>query len=914
VITSYEVGTIFKIVDRASPVISELTRMMYRLEETTALTKKNLQSIGSIRFGNLNRGIIGLTEHAARMQAAFGKTFDEIKMGTGASITQAQSLAAEWRNVAAAARSAGIAAGSGTRRASASVTLPGHTPGSSRGGMFGLRTRNHLALPGGTSVGVHGHGMGGQAALAAAGIIGYSVYEEAQIEDIAARALMTGQIKTGAGVKDSEAFKRIREVIRTNTAKTGFSPRQVGDAILSTERQFGGLSFDKRLSLENTILPYAAIEARMKETDLSTAFEAMVGMTHMTGTYDAKKVPELMRQFSYASMVTPASINTFRNALGYSMPILSGGMRMDPGAVMFLTAMTESAGITNSKSGTWIRSFFEKLMPASGMNLTRSAPKHNSALQQMGLLDANGRPSWEVKGVGGKVDWMQSVVKLSQTMNTALGKMDDSTRLSALHQVFGERGGGFGALMNLPEFIAQFPTIVQKMQNWQGGSGGLLEYMAASPVQQGRTAWADLQNVLLDIGQVALPPVLTSLRAFDDLIKNVGGTLGLVLQHLPKQGSFGGIPNQGTLGDAIGKGMAAGGAVGLGVGWFGGPISMGLSGALGAVVGGGAYAGSYLANKYLPGGTGGASAASGTVRTIPIPGGAGSSLGPSTGTFNVPDDDALPPNARPRMYSPASYTTGGGSPGGLSQFASFAPASTSGGMSYMPPSVAGMGVGVRHGGGNISIPTGPAPGGIIGHVKQSQSAGAKRLMADLMARGWSKEAAAVAAGNASVESGFNPSNHSGDGGTSWGLMQWHLDRRSSMVNWAKSHGKNWNDWDSQVGFLDHEWRQRFGKDSVASHDMNRLKYMGKRYEGYSTNSFGTRNALADRFLRLPTNVGESPVTHPPKAEHHAETPVNLHLDGRVVARSTMKHMARMGNGPARAPRMPDYTAATPISV
>ncbi|MEJ2626913.1 MAG: hypothetical protein P8Z80_21205, partial [Pseudolabrys sp.] len=54
------------------------------------------------------------------------------------------------------------------------------------------------------------------------------------------------------------------------------------------------------------------------------------------------------------------------------------------------------------------------------------------------------------------------------------------------------------------------------------------------------------------------------------------------------------------------------------------------------------------------------------------------------------------------------------------------------------------------------------------------------------------------------------------------------------------------------------------------------------------------------------------VPHHPGVEHH--TPLVLKLDGRTVARSTMKHITKDGNGPARSPRMPDPTAVRPISV
>ena len=161
-----------------------------------------------------------------------------------------------------------------------------------------------------------------------------------------------------------------------------------------------------------------------------------------------------------------------------------------------------------------------------------------------------------------------------------------------------------------------------------------------------------------------------------------------------------------------------------------------------------------------------------------------------------------------------------------------------------PPGGAGIGAPSGHGagfgaGGAVNVPGGPGVGG---------APGAQRLMTDLINRGWSKEAAAVMAGNVQQESGFNPRNDRGDSGTSWGLAQWHGDRRMRLLREAAKAGKPWQDWDVQVGLMDKEWRERYG-DAVSSHDFNRLAQLGRRYEGYSTNTFGQRVGAAQRYLR-----------------------------------------------------------------
>ena len=59
---------------------------------------------------------------------------------------------------------------------------------------------------------------------------------------------MTGQVKIDGDMTSMAAFKTFRDVIQRNAAKGGFSPKEVGEAILGSERQFAGLGFDKRMT------------------------------------------------------------------------------------------------------------------------------------------------------------------------------------------------------------------------------------------------------------------------------------------------------------------------------------------------------------------------------------------------------------------------------------------------------------------------------------------------------------------------------------------------------------------------------------------------------------------------------------------------------------------------------------------
>jgi hypothetical protein len=71
----------------------------------------------------------------------------------------------------------------------------------------------------------------------------------------------------------------------------------------------------------------------------------------------------------------------------------------------------------------------------------------------------------------------------------------------------------------------------------------------------------------------------------------------------------------------------------------------------------------------------------------------------------------------------------------------------------------------------------------------------------LIGKGLSKSQAAGVAGNLHHESGFNPTVKPGDGGTSFGIAQWHNERGVKMKNWTKKNGHNPNTFKGQMEYL-----------------------------------------------------------------------------------------------------------------
>jgi len=114
-----------------------------------------------------------------------------------------------------------------------------------------------------------------------------------------------------------------------------------------------------------------------------------------------------------------------------------------------------------------------------------------------------------------------------------------------------------------------------------------------------------------------------------------------------------------------------------------------------------------------------------------------------------------------------------------------------------------------------------------------QNEAAMHMMDRLISHGWTEPAAAIAAGNAMQESGFNPSN-SGDPsipGGSHSYMQWNRDRLAALKSFAAGQGKDWQDRDVQIDFLDREARQKV-PTWPSQQGLGQAREISKAYEGY----------------------------------------------------------------------------------
>ena len=467
---SFEAGAIFRIIDEATPILARLSRRMAEFDDIIKATSKNLLRLGDVPLTGLSTRI------------------DEL-------IAQSKVLTDSYGKVAAAATTAGRAA-----------SVAG-------GGGIGYRPPG-IPVPGG------GHFHGGIAAIAGAGALAYGAYEEGQFEDAAFRAMYTAGIPADPAER-ARRMKQLRDIIQTATTTTGKPIGDVEEATLTGIRQFAGMPWDQRLKILPDLLAGAAAESVLKGkgTTVEEGMEVFTGLAHMTKEYSLEGIKKLIPVFAYLSTVDPEKIKQMQRASSYAVPILQSALEIDPTQTLLLVAALQRAGVTNTKSGTWIRSMAINAMPGTRLMSKKLFEAHEEALRAFGLVDTHGKPTWFTDG---KPD----IIKMLDIAGTNAAKIPLTMRSAYEMALFGSRGAGAMAVLSDPKVLAQVHILEEQMKSFKTGLDFFKQYEQDSPLQKFRTSWSDLQKVLMDIGTTALPPVVTLLQGLDAGLKGLNKTLG----------------------------------------------------------------------------------------------------------------------------------------------------------------------------------------------------------------------------------------------------------------------------------------------------------------------------------------------------------------------------------------------------
>ncbi len=548
-ISTFEVASVFKIKDEAT---ATLTRMAEKVAEFNLMVKEareNLAGLSRLRLSGLNARLQGLTDQAGKLRASFGNTFATMDAQVGTAITEVHTLAAEWQRVAAAATAASRAT-----RAIAAANPRQRVMGHGGGGGGGIHVSSlGLPFPGG-----HANvRIGNNAAMAGAGMLAYGAYQEAQFEDAAFRAMYTAGIPADKG-EQARRFKELRDLVQREAAKTGMPVHDVEGALLVGMRQFAGMPWGQRIAVMPPLMEAAAAEARLKDSSTAEGMEVFTGFAHMMKHYSVEDLKRDAPKIAYLSTVDPERLKSMERTASYAVPILQSGLEFDPFDTLLLMTAMQRGGVANTKSGTWIRELAIRAQPGTSLMSKTAFKKHEEALHALGLVDANNQPTWFTAG---KPD----LLKLLDIGGEHAGAIPLTQRAAIERQLFGAQGSGAFALLSDPAIRGQIEGLKAELARFETGTAFFKEYGESSPIQQFRETWADLQNVLMDIGTKVLPPLTDTLRSFDSGLKTMKDTLG-----------------SGVLGTIVTAGLGA---------YAGGRIA----GAPGAIVGG--ILGAALPNK-----------------------------------------------------------------------------------------------------------------------------------------------------------------------------------------------------------------------------------------------------------------------------------------------------------------------------
>jgi hypothetical protein len=521
-ITSFEVGSVFRIIDEASPGLRKILAQVRELTKAIDTARASL--------------------------AEFSKS---VVPGIAGAIKETDALAGAWGRVSesAAAASKSITRASESARASAAAATGGIAGGGARGG-------------GRHGPGRFGGGSAGHAGLAMGGLAADAIYQAAELQKEAYLAWWH------SGMADTPGSQQqIRSLIQNATSATGYNFKEVGEASEDIFRLMKGTK-DNGLGAAPELLRAGATEALIKGTGLKESTKSLIEMAHMMGVYDPDQLKAMAPMIGFLSTLNPATLPQFTRSASYSVPTLSNALGIRAADVLFANTAIARAGATGSKSGTWVEHAFDRALPPDPNTMGDKAYSRRMwSMEKAGLVDANGKST--ILGADGGID----IEKFLDTTRAHLALLPIGMRNSIEKAVFGEQGARGYELLTSPQVMDQTRRLKAEAPDFVPKYNAFMEqYGERSTIQKARTTYADFNNLLADIGDKALPSVnrgLSDLRGILDGLRSVipGGAKG-------DDGLIGARAGQGAL-----IGALAGGIFGLGGGAVPGA-------AIGAVAGG----------------------------------------------------------------------------------------------------------------------------------------------------------------------------------------------------------------------------------------------------------------------------------------------------------------------------------------
>jgi len=211
------------------------------------------------------------------------------------------------------------------------------------------------------------------------------------------------------------------------------------------------------------------------------------------------------------------------------VPILESGLEVDPTTALLLGTALARAGVTSTKSGTWLRELGVRALPGG-------TEKHDEALKRLGLVDAEGKPTWFTNG---KPD----IEKALTIGGAAAAQIPLAERTSVERQAFGTQGSGAFSVLSDQKVLDQIHKLRAEMesQEYKNRYSNFMEdYEKNSPLQKARTVMQEFNVATQELGDKALPAATAALNIFSAVLHG----LGVISNAAPKGKKGIGLPLQ----------------------------------------------------------------------------------------------------------------------------------------------------------------------------------------------------------------------------------------------------------------------------------------------------------------------------------------------------------------------------------
>lgn len=477
----FKVGSIFTIIDEASPVLKALAKQMTALNDLAAKVQTSLSAIVTVN-------------------AQLGDTFSAVNRRMTGTISRMERLAAVTKEYGSAAT---VAAAQGGVMA---------TVGGRRGGISSEAAGAEEFGAGAFAMGVaRGHRL--NAALTsipamAAGYVAYlAVNKGANVEDAIDRALVAMNIPVTSDYMNTAVAQSIQNAIFATAQRWGRPVGDTSDAALDVIRLLAPRSNADRMTLLPQILDFAAAETRGKPgTTMDEAASIGIALAHQLQDYSPDKIEPVLKAFARLSMATHQSLSQFAQAGSYYLPLLHAGLKMNPTELMAIGAVGSQMGL-RSKSGTWLAQLFSAPFTADLTGKRGKARRH--ALIELGLADASGH----LIHVTDPLDFLN-------TLHSHAAGMSKQQRMADFRAAFGIQGARAASIYTDDTVIKNINDLITELTTSPSIST-LQSAYSKSPLTQLQRQEQQFNTQLTKLGEHILPVAIDALRGFVMAIEGI---------------------------------------------------------------------------------------------------------------------------------------------------------------------------------------------------------------------------------------------------------------------------------------------------------------------------------------------------------------------------------------------------------